>query len=126
MNESELIKQIDAIKELDREQHARLESLIKNNYINLSADIKEIKESQKTLQLSDKDQEVEIAKLWANSNKVEKELETFKESERTYGRQMSARLDSLKALPWKIAGIFIMASGLIFTAGTLLLKYFSK
>lgn len=145
MDQGEIVKQLEAIKELDREQHNALETLIKNNYVNLSKDIQEVKENLKVLQLSDKDQEIEIAKLWAHTDTLAKELSAFKENERQYGIQMSNKMtdmyktfdnrltetykefgknvDSLRSIPWKIAAICVSAMAVLLTAGGIILNY---
>lgn len=117
-------------RELDHQQHVRFETLIKNNYKNLCTSItdtrqvltdsiNEIKENLKTLQLSDKDQEIAIAKLKAYAENLKTELDDFRESEKTYGRQMAAEISKLKNIPLKVAGIFIAAMGVLVAAGAL-------
>lgn len=124
-DDRQVLEAIENIKALNQEQHERLQQLIKSNHSNLTADIKEIKEELKTLKLNDKDQQVEIAKLWANADKIEKELNTFQDNEKNYGRQFSQEIAKLKALPWKIAGLITAATTAIFTAAAILIKYFS-
>ena len=122
MNNETISDQIQNVKTVNDTQHQNLETLIKNNYTNLNNNIKELKDKFERLQLSDKDQEVEIAKLKAYTEGLKKEIDAFRETEKTYGRQMAGEINKLKSLPYQFAGIVLTAILIIVTAGGIMIN----
>lgn len=127
MNSSELISVIvNKINDSRQDENKHLEKLIRNNYTNLSGQITEIKNGMEKIKESDRAQDMEIVGIKKDIENNVKGLDSFKELEKSYGRQFNKKIDdnkteiekkieSINNRPWKIIGVVFGACTILGT-----------